>query len=256
VFIYFENLVIIFVSVLSLRNYEKLESRIINLYSSDFWARSTLYLHCSSCVLLFTAALVALFNHYTVIFTMSLVGIYALYCYSNVVVMKKISLTTEMIANEEKTKSYLSLLASTLAVAKSENLPALIGYAVLSLFVTVFFVASGRFTSTPPYALIDAFVAGAAIVHLAVSGLTFGQMIELSDEADKQGVPELMISAIPHGDAAGPVAGALRRAADDSVNTIYSAIIYVLLILVPTWIIYAVYVNFLTLRPYVKWLIP
>ena len=99
----------------------------------------------------------------------------------------RIALQHKTNESDGKTKQYYSFLASTLAVAREENWPALLGYVILFFtMATVYLLHQLHFIEVDIQREMKAYIAGAATVHLGISSIKFNRSMRYREERGLQ----------------------------------------------------------------------
>jgi hypothetical protein len=181
-----EYLALVVVSAISLYNYERLKNRLVFIFGNDggraIWVAGNIHIHCMICVIIFLAALWVLHKQYAVLYCFLLTVLYVVFLWSNrSIALSARSLYSGLDRGQAKLK-YFALLELMTTGARKENIPALIGYVLLFLVALAFYVWAKIVVNDVSFLpLLNAYIAGAATLHFAISVLSFSNFMRFSD---------------------------------------------------------------------------
>jgi hypothetical protein len=229
-----EGISLIFVSLFSLRNYELLADQIKDLYRDknprEVWVNTRLHWYSTTCIVIFVLCLFVLAGEWVNFYAVLLGALYIFYCLSNRSMLR--FLPIDQNSSEPEKKRYYSLIATTIILAKTENMPSMRGYVFLAGFANVatfgiWYIGGGGLPKMFDNFenLLKAYIAGAATLHLAISSANFSKALEFSPDDHGGEITDLMIAGIDMTDKSGQaVANCITKSAEATQEKIRCSI--------------------------------
>jgi hypothetical protein len=176
----------VFASVVTTFGYMDLHRQLSELVTNAEWESAEekfsfgTYPFILYCLFIFGMVVLAIF-HNILLFIATMVGIYYLYCFTNQKYHAFFQQYQSSVLQKEPTKG-ISLLCQNIYFFREENYTAILAYSAM-IAVCVIIIMLPITQSSEEH--LVAFAAGAATIHLTLSGLRFLKLLGFSTQRDK-----------------------------------------------------------------------